>query len=354
MPERALFIIATLLASLASIGCTHVPSVGVGPVQFDPNAAPYLTWSSKTVRYAREAVNVRRGPGVSFSALGALSSHQQVEMLEERAGWTRVRYGDHEGWVSSGFLIDTAQMRARQDDAAYVARATATERARLAAIQREKQAAAESKRRARAEAEDRARATADGKHEAAAHEQRAAQPATSVNPPPTPIVEAAATVPAPRLADVDVAGIGFVWGMSRPEAIERYTPRAKRVEETGAVWLRGKHSGDIETPLEWFKLTFCAERLCKIHHVVNDFDGDARVGDLLAVDLERRCGKPTRDEWIESRYGHQRVRLWETPTARITLTHQKTQAYANVDYEPIEVGPAIPAQTSAVLEAKAE
>ena len=54
-------------------------------------------------------LNVRTGPGTEFRAIGAITTGDAVELLQQGEGWTRVRTekGD-EGWIPAGFLQDSA------------------------------------------------------------------------------------------------------------------------------------------------------------------------------------------------------------------------------------------------------
>src|SRR5262245_14977488 len=54
-------------------------------------------------------LNVRTGPGTEFRSIGAITTGDAVELLQQGEGWTRVRTekGD-EGWIPGGFLQETA------------------------------------------------------------------------------------------------------------------------------------------------------------------------------------------------------------------------------------------------------
>jgi SH3 domain protein len=52
-------------------------------------------------------LNVRTGPGPEHRPLGAISTGDPVEILDQSNGWTRVRTEtSEEGWIPSGFLQD--------------------------------------------------------------------------------------------------------------------------------------------------------------------------------------------------------------------------------------------------------
>ena len=78
-------------------------------------------------------LNVRTGPGTEFRALGAITTGDAVQVLQQGDGWTRVRTEKtDEGWIPSGFLQDapppvvrleraeseTTQLRQRVDELA--------------------------------------------------------------------------------------------------------------------------------------------------------------------------------------------------------------------------------------------
>ena len=49
-------------------------------------------------------VNVRRGPSTAAERVGRISRGAEVETLEERRGWVRIRSGQVEGWVTARSL----------------------------------------------------------------------------------------------------------------------------------------------------------------------------------------------------------------------------------------------------------
>ncbi len=53
-------------------------------------------------------LNLRTGPGTEFRILEALKTGDAVELVERAEGWTRVRHGEHEGWIPEGYLQPTA------------------------------------------------------------------------------------------------------------------------------------------------------------------------------------------------------------------------------------------------------
>jgi hypothetical protein len=135
--------------------------------------------------------------------------------------------------------------------------------------------------------------------------------------------------------------------MSPIAAAARYGDRAQRVETNGAVWLRAASVGSgVSVPAEWFDPQYCGARLCGIHHVINDVDGDRKIADEIAQDFIAKYGTPTADFWTDFGYGRLRMRTWRTTSTRIRLSHQEDQTYVAIDYEP--VGPSGPTGTGAV------
>lgn len=61
-------------------------------------------------RVMASSLNVRTGPGVSFSKVGVLSSINRVKVLASQNGWYRIDGGRYPGdWVSSGYIARIAQ-----------------------------------------------------------------------------------------------------------------------------------------------------------------------------------------------------------------------------------------------------
>src|SRR4029453_11591034 len=54
-------------------------------------------------------LNVRIGPGTEYRPLGAITTGDPVQVLEQAENWTHVRTEKlGEGWIPAGFLQDTA------------------------------------------------------------------------------------------------------------------------------------------------------------------------------------------------------------------------------------------------------
>ncbi len=80
------------LASLAALWVLTVAPVST--------AAAARSWVKGDV-----LLNVRAGPGTEHRPLGAITTGDPVEILDQSNGWTRVRSdAAGEGWIPSGFL----------------------------------------------------------------------------------------------------------------------------------------------------------------------------------------------------------------------------------------------------------
>jgi SH3 domain protein len=83
----------TLLAVLAALAGATIATA--------PSAAA-RAWVKGDV-----LLNVRTGPGPEHRPLGAITTGDPVEILEQTDGWTRVRSeSTGEGWIPAGFLQD--------------------------------------------------------------------------------------------------------------------------------------------------------------------------------------------------------------------------------------------------------
>lgn len=83
---------------------------GFGRPNYDteePAVVPEV--SAKETQYAatvtpENGLNVRSGPGASFSKLGALKCRTVVTVLEEKDGWGKISFNSKFGWVATGYL----------------------------------------------------------------------------------------------------------------------------------------------------------------------------------------------------------------------------------------------------------
>lgn len=51
-----------------------------------------------------DSLNVRSGPGTSFSVLGTLSRNDEVEVIKFNENWGRIDFKGKEGWISASYL----------------------------------------------------------------------------------------------------------------------------------------------------------------------------------------------------------------------------------------------------------
>lgn len=62
------------------------------------------TETSKLV--TADVLNVRSGPGTKYSVLGKLKRNQEVTVIENSNGWSKINYNNKEAYVSSDYLKD--------------------------------------------------------------------------------------------------------------------------------------------------------------------------------------------------------------------------------------------------------
>lgn len=69
----------------------------------------YLTGTAPgvTVRYTTANLNMRSGPGTSYSIILTIPRGSQVEVLGSAGGWAKVNYGGRTGYVSEAYLSST-------------------------------------------------------------------------------------------------------------------------------------------------------------------------------------------------------------------------------------------------------
>lgn len=59
-----------------------------------------LKASAETAVISGNGVNVRSGPGTSYSGIGTLSKNTSINILERRDGWVKISFGKETGWVA--------------------------------------------------------------------------------------------------------------------------------------------------------------------------------------------------------------------------------------------------------------
>jgi len=82
---------------------------------------------------AESAVNVRSGPGVSYSKVDTLYGGESVEVTECRGNWCHIQHPGPDGWVSGRYLISSGRVEDAPRDEGR-ARDRAAEDAAAAAI----------------------------------------------------------------------------------------------------------------------------------------------------------------------------------------------------------------------------
>nr|WP_295733013.1 C40 family peptidase [uncultured Intestinibacter sp.] len=66
------------------------------------------TTSNTQVKYVNcTSLNVRSGPGTSYSIIKSISTNTKVEVISTNNGWSRIKEGSTTGYVSSKYLSDS-------------------------------------------------------------------------------------------------------------------------------------------------------------------------------------------------------------------------------------------------------
>jgi len=68
--------------------------------------SPVRVWAASPVtgRVTARTLNVRAGPGTSFTVVGGLRQGDAVVILNSQDGWHRISFGSGEGWVSGAYV----------------------------------------------------------------------------------------------------------------------------------------------------------------------------------------------------------------------------------------------------------
>ena len=72
----------------------------------DESAATKSSAGSGSVKYTKDAVNLRKEADSDSTILDVLEKNEKVEVLDAEGEWTHVKWGDLEGYVSSEYLKD--------------------------------------------------------------------------------------------------------------------------------------------------------------------------------------------------------------------------------------------------------
>lgn len=51
-------------------------------------------------------LNLRKGPGISYTVITVLSKNTEVEVVSENNGWSNIKYGSQIGYVSTQYLVE--------------------------------------------------------------------------------------------------------------------------------------------------------------------------------------------------------------------------------------------------------
>ena len=64
----------------------------------------FATCFSATGKVTADVLNVRSGPGTSYSRIGQLTNGQTVTIVSSSNGWYKIKYGDGVGYVSKDYV----------------------------------------------------------------------------------------------------------------------------------------------------------------------------------------------------------------------------------------------------------
>ena len=70
-----------------------------------PDEKPNVGTKIKVV--AATSLNVRSGPSTGHGIIGSLKNNEKVEVISESNGWSKIKYNEKEGYVSSTYLKDS-------------------------------------------------------------------------------------------------------------------------------------------------------------------------------------------------------------------------------------------------------
>ncbi|WP_057566816.1 SH3 domain-containing protein [Paraclostridium sordellii] len=70
-----------------------------------PDEKPNVVTKIKVV--AATSLNVRSGPSTGHGIIGSLKNNEKVEVISESNGWSKIKYNEKEGYVSSTYLKDS-------------------------------------------------------------------------------------------------------------------------------------------------------------------------------------------------------------------------------------------------------
>lgn len=71
------------------------------------NEATYSVVEMSATKYAKQSVNIRKGPGTDYEKIGSLTMNQKVTVTGQADnGWYRISYNGGDAYVSNKYLVD--------------------------------------------------------------------------------------------------------------------------------------------------------------------------------------------------------------------------------------------------------
>lgn len=92
----------------------------------DPVIPPDVVNSVTYPYYTTTALNLRSGPGTSYSVITTIPSGTRVRLSTYRDGWGYITYSNYTGYVSMDYLIGAASVRSVNRYAGTALRSTAS------------------------------------------------------------------------------------------------------------------------------------------------------------------------------------------------------------------------------------
>jgi uncharacterized protein YgiM (DUF1202 family) len=106
-PIRTLKVAGPILLILFVIGKCSGSSVEEKAAQQTPARTQTVQQVRQYVYVNSDALNMRSGPSASSTIVTVLHRNDQVQFIEDSgnsANWSKIRFGDYEGFVNSSFL----------------------------------------------------------------------------------------------------------------------------------------------------------------------------------------------------------------------------------------------------------
>ena len=78
-----------------------------GENEENTNEAAYSVVEMSATKYAKQSVNIRKGPGTDYEKIGSLTMNQKVTVTGQADnGWYRISYNGGDAYVSDKYLVD--------------------------------------------------------------------------------------------------------------------------------------------------------------------------------------------------------------------------------------------------------